>query len=878
MLQVKRRTTTSTHQEHLEAVQPTPRTRGQLRRLGVAQENSPTAHRILKADQEIPSQLPSNSKVPEVEIPVQLLLHGIVLETDKQSFPMQLSTQAEGQETVRQNSPVQLPTYSKSVEIAQQSPVQLQASKIQENIQQCAPVQLPSQVKVQETLQQSSPVQLPVESKPLETAQHSPVQLPTSNILENVQQCSPVQLPSQVKVQETVQQSSPVQLPTESKPLETAQHSPVQLPTSNILENVQQCSPVQLPSQVKVQETVQQSSPVQLPTESKPLETAQHSPVQLPTSNILENVQQCSPVQLPSQVKVQETVQQSSPVQLPTESKPLETAQHSPVQLPTSNILENVQQCSPVQLPSQVKVQETVQQSSPVQLPTGSKSLETETVEHSIVQLPPSKIQENVQQCTLVQLPSQVKVQEIVGQSSPVQLPTCSKSLETVQPASVQLPTYNRALETVQQSSIQLPTYNKALETIQQPPPYNKAVETVHQRLVQLPPQEQISKTAHQTLSVQSTSADQQSYKTSVVYEAVKADKSGPSKQENDSVTLTVHSTSDLVNTEDHFKVDSKRYCGANPEEPLFIRFTELEEKNVVDFLILLYNLGYGFTKLDMARIATEYAVYLRKRTRTQPIVMHWVIEMISKWPELQLVRKKCKLNLTGILTKFFNNLENVMKRCSFDERPELVFSVTDIEIRQDDSESGEEKILTTVIACGSAAGLPVPPFFVFPGQKVTPDLMNEALPGSSGVVSDDGLVNAEVFIQFLNDHLLKNIPEEDIGKPILIHINAIKFCSVGLLDLAKKHNVTLIFPPMEIPNALMPLDVGCIVPFQTEYIRECKKHIQETMTDITINNVCGIVGKIYPRALTSKNIKEGFRKAGLFPCNRDMLIVKRKT
>ena len=739
MLQVKRRTTTSTHQEHIEAVQPTPRTRGQLRRLGVAQENSPTADGILKADQEIPSQLPSNSKVPEVEIPVQLPFHGIVLETDKQSFPVQLPTCSSKSVETAQQSPVQLPTYSISVETVQHSPVQLQTSEIQENVQQCSPVQLPSQVKVQETLQQSFPMQLSTDSKPLDTVQHSPVNLPPSKNKENDQQCSSIQLPSQVKVQETLRQSSPVQLPTCSKSLETVQQTSVQLPTYN-----------------------------------RALETA----VQLPTNS-------------------QETMQQGSPVQLPTYNRALETA---------------------------------------IQLPTNS--------------------------------------QETMQQSSPVQLPTYNRALETV----VQLPTNSRTLETDPKSSIQLPSYNKALETIVQPPPYSKAVATVHQSLVQLPPQDENLKTVQQTLARQSTSADQQSFKTSVVNEAIKADKSGPSKQENDPVTLTVHSTSDLVNTEDHFKVDSKRYFGANPEEPLFIKFTELEEKNVVDFLILLYNLGYGFTKLDMARIATEYAVYLRKRTRTQPIVMHWVIEMISKWPELQLVRKKCKLNLTGILTKFFNNLENVMKRCLFDERPELVFSVTDIEIRQDDTESGEEKILTTVIACGSAAGLPVPPFFVFPGQKVTPDLMNEALPGSSGVVSDDGLVNAEVFIQFLNDHLLKNIPEEDIGKPILIHINAIKFCSVGLLDLAKKHNVTLIFPPMEIPNALMPLDVGCIVPFQTEYIRECKKHIQETMTDITINNVCGIVGKIYPRALTSKNIKEGFRKAGLFPCNRDMLIVKRKT
>ena len=630
----------------------------------------------------------------------------------------------------------------------------------------------------------------------------------------------------QLRRLETVQQRSSVQLPTQDQTLQTNQQlCPAKLkPQSKVLEIAQRSTATQLPPRDKVLQAFKPSPPVQLTLHDNALETVTQSSVQLPpNSNAPETVRPISSVQLLPYGKGLVMVQQRSG-ELPPYSQALETIQQSSGQLPSYN-----------------KALETIQQSSG-QLQPYSKGLET--VKQSPVQLPPYKVQEIVQQSVSVQLPPFETVQE----SSPVQMPS------------------NKVQETVQQSASQQLPHGKVLEA------------AVHSSSVQLPPNSKVPETVQQTSSLQSALADQQSYKTAIWYEASTADNSGQIKQGTDSAIPIDPPTSERQKNGDHYKVDSKRYFGANPEEPLFIRFTEKEEKNVVDFLMTLYNLGYGFTKLDMAAVTTEYAVYLRKRTRTQPIVMHWLADMIKKWPKLQLVSKKCKLTLTGILSKFFDNLESVMRKNSFDTTSERVFSVTDVEIRQDDAESDEEKILTTVIACGSAAGLSIPPFFVFPGEEMTAGLMNDALPGSSGVVTDDGLVNAEVFIQFLNEHLLKNIPEADIGKPILIHVNAVKFCSVGLVELAKKHNVTLIFPPAEITNALMPLDVGCIEPFQAEYTQECEKHIQETMTDITKNNVCGIVGKIYPKALTSNNIKEGFRKAGLFPCNRHMLILKRKT
>ena len=318
-------------------------------------------------------------------------------------------------------------------------------------------------------------------------------------------------------------------------------------------------------------------------------------------------------------------------------------------------------------------------------------------------------------------------------------------------------------------------------------------------------------------------------------------------------------------------KVDLNGTAGGHSESI----FTKQEEQNIVEFLTTLYSLGYGFSRYDMMIVAKEYALYLKKGKGEKFLSNNKLFKVVRNLPELRVIYKRCTMSLSNILTSFFDRLEKVMVEHSFSDTPQLVFSVIDIEIRQDEATSEEDQILATIVACGNAAGQSIPPFFVFQGQEMKQDLMNNALPGSSGIVSENGLVNAEVFIQFLTEHLLRNISEEDMGKPILVHVNGVKFCSVGLLDLAKARNITLIFPPIEISNALMPLDIACIETFQEEYTTECEKHMANTKSDIAVHNMSEIVSKVYPKALSSANISKGFRKAGLFPCDRRMLIVK---
>ena len=74
----------------------------------------------------------------------------------------------------------------------------------------------------------------------------------------------------------------------------------------------------------------------------------------------------------------------------------------------------------------------------------------------------------------------------------------------------------------------------------------------------------------------------------------------------------------------------------------------------------------------------------------------------------------------------------------------------------------------TTVLGCGNASGFAVPPYFVFKGKRMMDDLINGAMPGAAGTVSETGWSNTKVFKQYLSNHFLNFIPGRN-DDPVLL-------------------------------------------------------------------------------------------------------------
>ena len=54
--------------------------------------------------------------------------------------------------------------------------------------------------------------------------------------------------------------------------------------------------------------------------------------------------------------------------------------------------------------------------------------------------------------------------------------------------------------------------------------------------------------------------------------------------------------------------------------------FTALEEATIVDQIKIMANYGYGYTRHELADIASDYAFQLGKRNKENPITIKWAV------------------------------------------------------------------------------------------------------------------------------------------------------------------------------------------------------------------------------------------------------------
>jgi len=179
-------------------------------------------------------------------------------------------------------------------------------------------------------------------------------------------------------------------------------------------------------------------------------------------------------------------------------------------------------------------------------------------------------------------------------------------------------------------------------------------------------------------------------------------------------------------------------------------------------------------------------------------------------------------------------------------------------------------RTLTTLIGCGNALKHCVPPFFVFPGVRMRSELLEGKSFGANGTCTETGWSNSEVFKTYLEDHLLKYLPEKSLSSPVIVlydghnsHIN------LDITDWAKSQNIILFILPAHTSHVLQPLVVGCFGLFERIYNSECRKLMRDNCgQSITRYNICSLGCSAYLKALTPGNLRSSFRKAGIDSLN----------
>ena len=324
--------------------------------------------------------------------------------------------------------------------------------------------------------------------------------------------------------------------------------------------------------------------------------------------------------------------------------------------------------------------------------------------------------------------------------------------------------------------------------------------------------------------------------------------------------------------------------------EPLL----NLEEENcLVQHIKVMASCGYGYSRSEVVDMASNYAVALGKRDRDHPFSLMWFHNFMKRWPDLK-VRKPRSLELARAkatseeaVSSYFNELDNILTKYDLKKSPERIYNIDEKGLKLNytppkivagtDSGDAPPPAVTpgkgetvTVIGCGNALGQQIPPFFIFPGQRMRQELLAGSTPGTDGTMSPTGWSNMEIFMSYLTYHFPKYAQGRSESKPILVLYDGHRsHISLPLIDWARNHNIHLFILPAHTSHVLQPLDIGCFGPFERVYNADCHKYMREhSCTGVDKYSICGVACKAYSKALSPTNLINSFRKAGIYEFN----------
>ena len=177
------------------------------------------------------------------------------------------------------------------------------------------------------------------------------------------------------------------------------------------------------------------------------------------------------------------------------------------------------------------------------------------------------------------------------------------------------------------------------------------------------------------------------------------------------------------------------------------------------------------------------------------------------------------------------------------------------------------------MIGCGSATGNVLPPFIIYAAKKLNYLWMRDEVSGSRYGVSDKGWVDQRLFYSWLKNHFLMNAVSH---RPLLLLLDGhSSHFEPQSIEFARQNDIVIFCLPPHTTHECQPLDVGLFGPLKKYWQQECHRfyqnHLNIVITKLNFNRVFRVA---WLQAVSPSNLCGGFRKAGVFPFNRDAVTV----
>ena len=317
------------------------------------------------------------------------------------------------------------------------------------------------------------------------------------------------------------------------------------------------------------------------------------------------------------------------------------------------------------------------------------------------------------------------------------------------------------------------------------------------------------------------------------------------------------------------------------------------EENKLVEYLQLLTDFGYSFSRSDVINLATDFAVVLGKRDPSDTFTHQWYYSFLSRWPGLVSKRpagaksQSAKATSVDALTTYYYQLQSTLKKYNLTKSPDSLFVIEEVCINTDKSPpeviswkdvrcDKNNKVIgptLTMIVCGNSTGARLPGFFVFPGKTVSSESIEDCSPGTGATCSDEGTTNSSVFQLYLENHFLKFIERKEEAQPILLLYDGHRtHISPAMIELYKKQYVHMFPLPPTVSQAMGDMTFGIFRDFVPRFNEESDDFLESELDKSIHSSVCVVACKAYKRAINSAVLKSFFKNVGVYPfCPTEM-------
>lgn len=298
---------------------------------------------------------------------------------------------------------------------------------------------------------------------------------------------------------------------------------------------------------------------------------------------------------------------------------------------------------------------------------------------------------------------------------------------------------------------------------------------------------------------------------------------------------------------------------------------------------------GYEYSRKQLGALVTETAFFMKVTSENDTVSDIWMQHFLARWPELDITEMdsvplaKLRSNTTEAVDNYYRELMRLMQKYDVLDKPDRIFRVHDTVVDTDQrggkaAEANPEASLysratpsqyteATIISCMNAAGHVLPPYIVFSGRRMARDLLMEGLPGTGGVVSNNGMANSRNFQRFLKDHFLSIVPCSRDNPVLVLYDGHRPFVNMPIIDWAEQQFIVLYLLPPHATSAQQPKEDSAFQPFKAAYQRKCEEFLVDNVGRIvTRYDVCDLAGKAYRQVMTQEVIVPSFRDMGVVP------------